>query len=723
MRNRGVGAVLKSVRTLLEVGTSAGLSDSQLLERFLLGRDDSAEVAFSALVERHGPMVLRTCRGVLHDLHAAEDAFQATFLILARKASSIRKRESIASWLFGVARRVAGRADVQRKRRATHERQAVAMAQANNGSWDHPSEPIPEVLDEVDRLPERYRAPIVLCYLEGLTHEEAASRLRLPASTVRVRLMRARSRLRDRLVRRGLAPAVLAELSTCRAQAAIPAPLVDETIKAAIRIAVGRAAGVSAPVATLVEGMIRAMFFARWKTAAALLASLTLASFLILSSLAGPAQPVREPAPVKDPAADKPKPKAEAEGLEVTVATASRSRQDRLTNQVGTVIAADSVDVSARISGYLQTLRVDIGSRVKKGDVVAELHDPELAVAVEKARADVRRAEVRVDKAKAALQVSQAAVGVEDSRIMASATALDEAEARVQGPKRHLDRLRDLAKKTAVSQQEVDEMADQYALALSGSKTARSQLEVAKAARVEAQAKFQAAKADVREVISEVRIAEAGLHGSEILVRYTQIVSPFDGIVTRRSYHVGAFVRSANVGNVDPIVTIVRTDIMRVVVQVPDRDVPYLDEGDPATVQIDALRARGVYRGRIARTAYALNPADRTLRAEIDLPNADGRLRPGQFGRVEINLETRENVLTIPRSAIVEQNADGTAICYGVVSGRAKRIPIKLDVVGFRVEVLEGLKEGDIVIVNPVSRISDGQAVSIRRDGHEPTAR
>ena len=118
MRNRAVGAVLKGVRTLLDAGTSTGVSDGQLLERFLLRRDDAAEVAFAALVERHGPMVLRTCRGVLHDVHAAEDAFQATFLILARKAPSIRQGDSVASWLFGVARRVAVRADAQRKRRA-----------------------------------------------------------------------------------------------------------------------------------------------------------------------------------------------------------------------------------------------------------------------------------------------------------------------------------------------------------------------------------------------------------------------------------------------------------------------------------------------------------------------------------------------------------------------------------------------------------------------------
>ncbi len=162
---------------------------------------------------------------------------------------------------------------------------------------------------------------------------------------------------------------------------------------------------------------------------------------------------------------------------------------------------------------------------------------------------------------------------------------------------------------------------------------------------------------------------------------------------------------------------------MRVVVDVPHNDALRLDTGDPVKVWFDALGARGVYEGKIARTAYALNPKDRTLRAEIDLPNTDGRLRPGLFGRATINLETEENVLTIPSSAIIMHEGEGPAVCYRVVAGRAVRIPVKFgrnD--GQRVEVLDGLKEGDIVIVHPLS-LQEGQAVTIHRDGPEPKAR
>jgi RNA polymerase sigma-70 factor (ECF subfamily) len=176
------GTIANSFRTLLSAGTAGPCPDSQLRERFVRQSDDAAEAAFTALVERHGPMALRVCCSVLHDTHAAEDAFQATFLTLARKAHTIRNRESLASWLFGVARRVSGRAKVQRSRRAAMERNGVAMIASHLSGSVGEDQLLPEVHDEVDWSPEKYRQPIVLCYLEGLTHEEAAGQLRLPSS-------------------------------------------------------------------------------------------------------------------------------------------------------------------------------------------------------------------------------------------------------------------------------------------------------------------------------------------------------------------------------------------------------------------------------------------------------------------------------------------------------------------------------------------------------------
>src|SRR5262249_22657442 len=152
--------------------------------------------------------------------------------------------------------------------------------------------------------------------------------------------------------------------------------------------------------------------------------------------------------------------------------------------------------------------------------------------------------------------------------------------------------------------------------------------------------KVDMARADVDAAAIDVRIAQAGLAHANDLLAYARIVAPYDGVVTRRSYHVGELVGSPSTGKMGPLVTIVRTDLMRVVVPVLAWEPPLLTLGDPARIRIDLLGPDAVFEGRVARTGYELDPTDHTLRVEIDLPNADGRLRPGQTGLVEIRLGT-----------------------------------------------------------------------------------
>src|SRR5262249_37603779 len=175
------------------------------LEWFLRDRDACGETAFAALVERHGPMVLRVCKEALSDPHSAEDALQATFLVLARQAGTIRKRTSVSSWLFGVARRAAARFRMEEARRRRYESRSAERSAALKAARQEPADPDPnpELHREIERLPEKERLPILLCYFEGLSHEQAASRLRWPVGTVKTRLTRARERLRSRLERQG----------------------------------------------------------------------------------------------------------------------------------------------------------------------------------------------------------------------------------------------------------------------------------------------------------------------------------------------------------------------------------------------------------------------------------------------------------------------------------------------------------------------------------------
>jgi len=268
----GQHSFAEHIQSLFESGSLGALTDRQLLELFTTPDSETAELAFAVLLKRHGPMVLRTCTAILHDRHEAEDATQATFLVLARKASSLWVRDSLGPWLFGVARRVASRARSTAVRRRAHEQEAAEAAART--TEDPARDEIDAIVDEeVNRLPQGYRVAVVLCDLEGLTQEQAALRLGWPAGTVRSRLARGRVRLRDRLVRRGLAPpAVAAGGSHARETRLSPLPttLAEATIRAAMPLSLGRpAADATAAAIALMEGVMKVMFWSKFKLVAA----------------------------------------------------------------------------------------------------------------------------------------------------------------------------------------------------------------------------------------------------------------------------------------------------------------------------------------------------------------------------------------------------------------------------------------------------------------------
>jgi RNA polymerase sigma factor (sigma-70 family) len=262
---------LERLRRALAPADGAGLSDGQLLARFVADRD---EAAFAALVRRHGPMVLGVCRRLVRHEQDAEDCFQAAFLVLARRAGSVRKRESLASWLYGVSYRVALDAAGVIARRRSRERQVGQMPQ--------PEVPPPEPQDwrpllgqELLALPEKYRAAVVLCDLEGKPRREAARLLGLPEGTLSARLTRARALLAGRLSRRGVAlsgGALAASLAGGAATAAVPARLAESTAKVAALVAAGNAAAAATPAALLMHEFQRGMLMAKLKVCAALAA-------------------------------------------------------------------------------------------------------------------------------------------------------------------------------------------------------------------------------------------------------------------------------------------------------------------------------------------------------------------------------------------------------------------------------------------------------------------
>ncbi len=278
------GVVPRHLQQLFDGESVAGMAEVQLLERFVSRRD---EPAFAALVARHGPMVYGVCRRLLGDPHDVEDAFQATFLVLVRRAGTLRDRERLAPWLFGVARKVARRARDDRSRRHLREKTGGNDLGLVPAFDDHRVEQGRGLVEEIERLPRSLRDPLILCCCEGLSYDDAAERLRCSVAAVRGRLFRARERLRVRLARRGLAPVAgtLAAWSAPGATTAgsVPLTLLESTTQAALGLAqlTGQAtiAGtVPAAAAWLAEGVTRTMIATQWKVAASAILALGVVS-------------------------------------------------------------------------------------------------------------------------------------------------------------------------------------------------------------------------------------------------------------------------------------------------------------------------------------------------------------------------------------------------------------------------------------------------------------
>jgi RNA polymerase sigma factor (sigma-70 family) len=360
MTNGSAKAAFGQLETLFRVGTFGGLTDAELLDRFLDRRDpDASEAAFTALIERHGPMVLRVCRGVLSDPHDMEDAFQATFLILVERAGSIRRRASLASWLFGVAGRVARRATADAARRRAHEYRRAAMS-AKIEEETVPDDLGPILHEEIHRLPETYRAAVVLCDLEGQSHESAARQLGWPLGTLKTRLARGRARLRKQLLGGGLA---VASLASGRANAAVPADLARTTVRNALAAAAGqaRASVLSASVVRLIEGVLGEFVRARIGSAVLLGTLLTLGAF-----------PVFRPNLLASSDASRPE--------STTVATVQKDEPAALELIGRTAYDPDTLTkVRLRFPARVEKVLASLGQRVGRGDPLLVLDSPALA--------------------------------------------------------------------------------------------------------------------------------------------------------------------------------------------------------------------------------------------------------------------------------------------------------------------------------------------------------
>jgi RNA polymerase sigma factor (sigma-70 family) len=341
MQTARLGTVLRHVRELTLAPGTRELTDAQLLLRFA---SDHREEAFAALMQRYGHLVWGVCRHVLRHDHDAEDAFQATFLVLARCSASIRKHEALASWLHSTAYRIALRARRAAATRRAHESRGKPMPVERPFPETVLREALALVDEEVQRLPQRQRAAFVLCTIEGKSLAEAAEQLGWKQGTVSGTLARARRRLEQRLTRRGVTlSAVVTAVALGRqaASAALPAGLAHSTTQAAVLHAAGKMATgalVSEAATALAEGVTRTMILTKFKVATLLLLAVGVAGLLTHQALAGKQRAAEEQAAAPAPAADTKPAGPQGKGA---AAGAPARKDDAAAEVTGVVLGAD----------------------------------------------------------------------------------------------------------------------------------------------------------------------------------------------------------------------------------------------------------------------------------------------------------------------------------------------------------------------------------------------
>jgi RND family efflux transporter MFP subunit len=395
----------------------------------------------------------------------------------------------------------------------------------------------------------------------------------------------------------------------------------------------------------------------------------------------------------------------------VPVAPPVRATVSRMTEQPGQLEPFETTPIHAKAAGFVAQVAVDIGDRIKAGQVLLEIAAPELEADVTQARARAEAARAGVRQSESAVVVAEARLKAAEARIAGARAAVAEAEAGVARREAELRRVEQLSREAAVTGSLLDESRSTRDAAVAAR-------DAAGAAVLAVAADVESAKAGVAQAGSDLVAARAGVDvaaadqaHAEAMAAYRRVVAPYDGVVLRRQVDTGHLTRVGE--GAAPLLVVARVDRITVAVDVPEAEAVRVEAGDPARVRLQALEGK-VIEAPVTRTAGALDPASRTLRVEIDLPNADGSLRPGLYAYVGIAAEQHPNVLTIPAAAVLR---DGDrAFCMVVRDGVARRVPIRLGLTeGDRVEVAAGLTGTEPVVQATPGALADGQRVTATR--------
>lgn len=366
--------------------------------------------------------------------------------------------------------------------------------------------------------------------------------------------------------------------------------------------------------------------------------------------------------------------------------------------------------IHSKLSAYVEEVNADFGDHVTADQPLLTLRVPELQLEARQREALVHEATSVQHQAEAAKRAAEAAVITARSQRSEVEAGIARAAADVRRWQSEFTRFERLAAEGAVDRKLVDETQQKLQSAGSAQQEVQAHAATAAALVAEAEAKVAQREADILAAQAALQVAQVNFELARTMLNYAIVRAPFDGIVTHRNVDPGHYVQPSGTSG-SALFMITRTDKIRVMIAVPELDSGFVDEGDEAVIEVQALGGAS-FRGQVSRTSFSLDEDNRALLTIIDLPNPDGRLRPGMYAVAKLKLDERANVIAVAPAAITRQGAE--AFVFRLVDGKAVRTPIQLGIrVADEYEVAKGLSDNDTVILNKAASLQDGQEVRV----------
>ncbi|MDX1948664.1 MAG: efflux RND transporter periplasmic adaptor subunit [Pirellulaceae bacterium] len=392
----------------------------------------------------------------------------------------------------------------------------------------------------------------------------------------------------------------------------------------------------------------------------------------------------------------------------VIAASPVRKKLQLFSNQPARLEAIEETPIHSKLAGYVAKVQVDVGDRVEAGQTLLTLALPEIEIELTQKEALVEQAQAETLQAKSAADAASAGIVLAEAQVAQARSGLGKAQADIARWDAEFSRISDLATSGVVNQQLVDETKQKLASAQAAKTEVEAAVAAARAAVTQAEAQVEKAKADVTAAAAKERVALANLDYAKTMLAYREIKAPFIGFIVERHVHPGHFALPAG-ADAQPLLLVSRTDKIRVKAAVPESEAGLVDVGDPLTIVVHSLKNLELP-AVVGRTAFALGDGSRALETIVDLPNDDGRLRPGMYATARVLLAERENALVLPGPAVVRR--DGGAFCFRIADGKAAETPIELGIkVGDEWEIVGGLDETVTVALNKAAALKDGQEV------------